>query len=107
MLNIDPNAQPYLKSLTTCLQRLAEEGYTEEFQVMGKGLLAAISGRFYTPETLDVVNCFHFKAKGKNNAAALFMIQAKDGTKGTLVDNLERESGPLGYLLHQCGKRNQ
>jgi hypothetical protein len=106
MLLTDPNAQPYLKSLTSCRNKVMQEGFTEDFTVAGKGLLAAASGRFYTTDALEVITCMHFKAKGKRNASAvLFVLQTSDGLKGTLVDTYERESGPVAQLLHQCGKR--
>lgn len=106
MLFIDPDAKPYLKSLTACHTKVVADGFTEDFQVAGKGLLGITSGRFYTPDSVEVITCLHFKAKGKKNAAAvLFVIQTADGLKGTLVDTYERESGPVAQLLHQCGKR--
>lgn len=106
MLLTDPNAQPYLKSLTSCRNKVVEEGFTEEFQVVGKGLLGVVCGRFYTIDALEMVTCFHFRAKEKRAAAALFILQTKDGIKGTLVDTYEKESEPVTQLLHLCGKRN-
>lgn len=106
MLFSDPNAKPYLKSLTACHTKVVQEGFTEDFQVAGKGLLGVASGRFYTTDSVEVITCLNFKTKGKRNAAAvLFLIETNDGLKGTLVDTYERESGPVAQLLHQCGKR--
>jgi hypothetical protein len=106
MLFIDSNAQPYLKSLTSCRNKMVQEGFAEDFTVAGKGLVAVPSGRFYTTDALEVINCMHFKARGKRNATAvLFVLQTSDGLKGTLVDTGEKEGGPVAQLLHQCGKQ--
>ncbi len=106
MLFTESNEQPYLKSLTSCRNKMMEEGFAEDFTVAGKGLLAKASGRFYTTDAVEIITRMQFKARGKRNAAAvLFVIQIKDGLKGTLVDTTEKEKGPLAQLLHQCGKK--
>lgn len=106
MLLIDPNAQPYLKSLTACLNKVVQEGFTEDFKVLDEGILAVKCGHLYPPEAIEIINCIRFAGKGhKNGEAALFIMQANDGIKGTFVDTYKPNSGPGAQLLAKSGKR--
>ncbi|MFN2456617.1 MAG: hypothetical protein ABR502_00295 [Chitinophagaceae bacterium] len=76
-----------MKSLVTCLNRMEMEGYTEHFKMTDRGLEALQQQKNYHPDQVQVVNCFKFEGNAdKNNNAVLFVIEANDGTKGTLVD---------------------
>ncbi len=82
MLNGDFHI-PYLKSLTTCLNRIVRKGYTEDFKVTEQGLQAVQHHKNYHPDQVRVVNYFRFE--GNSDNALLIVIETIDGTKGTLV----------------------
>lgn len=78
---------PYMKSLAICLNRMVNEGYTEDFKVTDNGLLALRTNKHYTPEQIEVVNFYRFEGESDpGDNAILYVIETDDGTKGTLVD---------------------
>ncbi len=95
---------PYMKSLTTCLNRIVRKGYTEDFKMTEYGLEALQHNKSYHPDQVQVVNYFRFE--GNSDNAILLVIETADGTKGTLIgaddqhynrilDKLMKEPGPL------------
>jgi len=87
MIINEHNNMPYMKSLTSCLRRMINEGYTEDFKVTGDGLEASQHRRQYHPDQINVVNFFRFEGESDpDDNAILYVIETNDGTKGTLVD---------------------
>ncbi len=79
---------PYMKSLASCLNRVINEGYTEDFRATENGLVGKQKHNSYTPDQIDVVNFFRFEGESDpDDNAILYVIEATDGTKGTLVDS--------------------
>ena len=76
-----------MKSLATCLQRIVNDGYTEDFSVSENGLEAPQRKSVYSPEQIQVVNFFRFEGPSDPaDNAILYVIETRDGAKGTLVD---------------------
>lgn len=78
---------PWMKSLSSCVRRMKEEGYTEDFQVTSKGLTSFDKSKTYKPDQVKIVNFYRFEGEsdpGDNNI--LYVIETDDGSKGTLVD---------------------
>jgi hypothetical protein len=87
MIVNENNTMPYMKSLTTCLNRMVTDGYTEDFKVTGDVLEALHNPHNYTPSQIQVVNFFRFEGESDpGDNAILYVIETNDGTKGTLVD---------------------
>jgi hypothetical protein len=87
MIVNENNSMPYMKSLATCLNRVVNEGYTEDFKVTDMGLEAVTHHQNYTPEEIQVVNFYRFEGESDpDDNAILYVIETADGTKGTLVD---------------------
>lgn len=87
MIVNENNSMPYMKSLANCLNRMVVEGYTEDFRVTEKGLEAPQHEKKYEPNQVQVVNFFRFEGESDpDDNAILYVIEAEDGTKGTLVD---------------------
>lgn len=81
------NTQPYMKSLTTCLNKMVSDGYVEDFKVSDRGLESLNSGKCYRPEEVQVINFFRFEGMSDpDDNAILYVIRTNDGTKGTLID---------------------
>ena len=86
MLN-ENNSMPYMKSLATCLRKMLEEGYTEDFQITEQGLESLRKHYNYSPEQIEIVNFFRFEGESDpDDNAILYVIETNDGTKGTLID---------------------
>jgi hypothetical protein len=78
---------PYMKSLSTCLNRMVNEGYSEDFKVTDAGLESIQHKTKYFPEHIQVVNFFRFEGESDpDDNAILYVIETNDGIKGTLVD---------------------
>ena len=76
-----------MKSLSTCLNKLVLDGYTEDFSAGERGLLSLQSERIYEPSQIHVVNFFRFEgASDPADNTILYVIETNDGLKGTLVD---------------------
>lgn len=76
-----------MKSLSTCLNRMIADGYTEDFKVTDNGLEALQHTQKYKPEEVQVVNFFRFEGiSDPDDNAILYVIRTTDGTKGTLID---------------------
>lgn len=102
MLFTNPNTLPYLKSLTTCLNKATQEGYTEEFYMHLQHLHSKQGGRTYPLQEIEVLNCFHFEGKGQVcEEAYLLILQTADGTKGTLVSTSLEKENPASSLLQK------
>jgi hypothetical protein len=84
-----------LKSLSHRLTKAVEDGYKTNFEATPAGLKSIDSGKMYKPEELQVVH--HFRFEGASDPAdnsILYLIEAGDGTKGTLVDSYGAQSDP-------------
>lgn len=87
MLVNENNSMPYMKSLATCLNRMINDGYTEDFKVSETGLEALQQNKEYAPDEIEVVNFFRFEgASDPDDNAILYVIETNDGVKGTLID---------------------
>ena len=87
MIVNENNSMPYMRSLTTCLNRMISDGYTEDFKVTDEGLESLHEHRNYKPEQIEVVNFFRFEGESDpDDNAILYVIETNDGIKGTLID---------------------
>jgi len=88
MITNENNSLPYMKTLASCLNKMNEEGYTDEFKAMGvEGLLSLQTGKLYRPEDVKIVNFYRFEGvSDPEDMSILYVIETTDGLKGTLVD---------------------
>ena len=87
MIVNENNSQPYMKSLSTCLNKMISDGYDEDYKVTERGLESLHSGKTYTPEQVQIVNFFRFEGMSDpDDNAILYVIKTDDGGKGTLID---------------------
>lgn len=78
---------PWMKDLSSCTNRMKEEGYKEDFQVTSKGLTTFNNDKTYKPEQVRIVNFYRFEGESDpGDNTILYVIETDDGTKGTLVD---------------------
>lgn len=85
-----------MKTMTSCVNKLVIDGYTENFKVTENGLLAQGKQKNYKPEEVRIVNFFRFEgASDPADNSILYAIETNDGVKGTLTDAY----GPYADLL--------
>jgi hypothetical protein len=87
MIVNENNSQPYMKSLSTCLNKMVSDGYVEDFKVTDRGLESLQNGKAYKPDEVQIVNFFRFEGMSDpDDNAILYVIKTDDDTKGTLID---------------------
>ena len=79
---------PPLKTLASCLNKALQDGYKENFKATSKGIESVETEKNYKPEDLHVVDFYRFEgASDPADSAILYVMEAPDGAKGTLVDS--------------------
>jgi hypothetical protein len=77
----------WMKTLSSCVNKVKGDGYTEDFQVTKKGLTTYNEDKVYTPEQVSIVNFYRFEGTSDpGDNIILYVIETSDGTKGTLSD---------------------
>lgn len=78
---------PPMKSLSSVMNKAVEDGYKANFEATATGIKETESEKMYAPEDLQVVNFYRFEgASDPADNSILYIIEAPDGVKGTLVD---------------------
>jgi len=86
MIVNENNSQPYMKSLSTCLNKMISDGYDEDYKVTERGLESLHKGKVYKPEQVQIVNFFRFEGMSDpDDNAILYVIETEDGGKGTII----------------------
>lgn len=89
---------PFLRSMVTCLSKVVNDGYSEDFKATSGGLRSVSTDKLYTPDQVRVVNCFRFEGfSDPDDNAVLYVIETNDGVKGTLIDAYGAYADPLVY----------
>jgi hypothetical protein len=103
MLVNENNSMPYMKSLSTCLNRMVSDGFTEDFKMTEQGLESLNHDKTYKPEQVQIVNFFRFEGMSDpDDNAVLYVIQTDDGVKGTLIDAFGVYNDPrIGKFMQQ------
>ena len=76
-----------MTTMTSCVNRLQEQGYSENFVAKEKGLEAPSSKKIYEPEQMKIVNFYRFEGESDPaDNAIVYALEAEDGVKGLIVD---------------------
>lgn len=85
---------PWMKSLSSCVNRMKQEGYTEDFQVTDNKLTTFDHGKQYSPDQVRISSFYRFEGESDpGDNTILYVIETDDGTKGTLVDGYGAYAG--------------
>ncbi len=73
-------------TLSQAVDSLTKEGYEEDFEAEGDKIIGNFSRKEYLPQDLTIVDSYRFdEDTDPENQVIVFAIEAKDGSKGTLV----------------------
>ncbi len=76
-----------MNSLSACLTRASEDGYNENFKIIGNKLTTENERSFYGSEEVAIEDIYHFDDKGTNgDPSVVYLIETHDGRRGTLID---------------------
>lgn len=84
-----------MRSLSHCMEKLTNDGYTANFGVADEKLQHVDSGHSYDPENVDIVDFYRFEGvSDPEDNSILYAIETHDGRKGMLVDAYGAYSNP-------------
>lgn len=87
MIVNENNSLPYMKSLSSCLEKMIADGYTDDFKAEENGLKSLRTEKVYQPEDIIVDNFYRFEGiSDPDDMSILYVISTNDGFKGTLID---------------------
>jgi hypothetical protein len=101
----------YLQTLVDCEKKMREDGYKESFSVQDGCLIALSTCKSYSADEIRIVNFYRFEGQtDPSDSAIMYVIETKDGTKGTLVDgygpSADSETGSLILKVESIQKKN-
>lgn len=75
-----------MNTLLQCLDKVTEEGYTENYMVQEDGLYAPTLDRHFTPNDVHIVNFYRFEGPSNPDDMAILYVIETEKVKGTLID---------------------
>jgi hypothetical protein len=76
-----------MNTLTSCVNKVVKDGYTDSFKVTRQGLYSCAKSKYYTPEEVKVINFYRFEGESDpGDMSIMYVIETTDGVKGTLID---------------------
>ena len=77
----------FMNTLTSCVNKVTKDGYTDNFKVTKEGLYSSIKEKHYKPEEVQVINFYRFEGQSDpGDNAIMYVVETTDGQKGILVD---------------------
>jgi hypothetical protein len=77
----------FMNTLTSCVNKVVKDGYTDSFKVTRQGLYSLSKDRHFQPEQVKVVNFYRFEGESDpGDEIIMYVIETHDGLKGTLID---------------------
>ena len=85
----------YLKTLVDCEKKMRDDGYKENFSIKDEQLHSLTTDKSYKVDEVKIVNFFRFEGQSDPaDNSIMYVIETKDGAKGTLVDGYGPSSDP-------------
>lgn len=77
----------YMAHETSCLEKIQQKGYTEQFRAEGSTLYCFDNQTAYRPDDVSVINFYRFEGiSDPDDMSIIYVIETTDGQKGTLID---------------------
>lgn len=76
-----------METASSFLNKLAQEGFTNNFRALGSVLLCLENNIHYSPDRVRIVDFSRFEgASDPEDNSIVYAIETSDGVKGTLMD---------------------
>ena len=83
-----------------------EEGYKEDFEADETCIKALYSKKEYQPSELKIIDSYRFEGMtNPSDESIVFTIEAKDGTKGTMVMSYGSSTAQNENLIKQIERK--
>ncbi len=89
MIHIETETQEkkQMKTLTFCLDSLAQSGFETQFKATDKGLLSLATKKIFQPDEVKVIHFYRFEGESDpSDNSIVYGIETNSGERGTLVD---------------------
>lgn len=94
------------QTLSGVMNALAKKGYKEDFRTTKECVQAIYSKKNYQPDELQIVATYRFEGEtNPGDQTTLFVIEAIDGLKGTLVMSYSYQSNQDDEMLKKIKKK--
>jgi hypothetical protein len=95
-LNNDNIKVPIMRDISEAINKFVAMGYTQNFKATENGLMSLETSKEYSPEELTIENFFRFEGiSDPDDNSILYVLQAEDGAKGTIIDAYGMYADPL------------
>lgn len=85
--NNQPGEQQFMNTLTSCVNKVVKDGFSDSFNVTSRGLYSCSKENYYSPEQIKVINFYRFEGESDPaDNAIMYVIETADGARGTLID---------------------
>lgn len=85
--NQQNEAIPYMNTLTSCVNKVVKDGYTDAFKVTRNSLYSPSKDKNYSPEQIRIIDFYRFEGQSDPaDNAIMYVIETNDGLKGTVID---------------------
>ena len=89
-------------SLSVAIEALQKEGYTEDFNLVEKGIECKKYKIEWNAGDLEVIRYYRFEGMNDpGDSTILYLIETKDGKKGLLVDSYGADRGVVSSEMIQ------
>ena len=99
----EPMTLKSYKTLSEAVEGLRKRGYAANFEFLDKTFKAVNSGKAFKPSELTIIEHHRFEGMSDpDDMSVLYVIEASDGTRGTIADAFGPQANPdLGVFLKQ------
>ena len=78
---------PFMNTLTTCVNKVLKDGYTDSMKVTRQGLYSTTKNKTYTPAEVSIVDFYRFEGQSDPaDSSIMYVIETNDGAKGVIID---------------------
>lgn len=79
---------PAMNTLTERVNKMTQNGYTDNMKVTKDGLYSTERDKTYAPNEITIIDFFRFEGQSDPaDNAILYVIETEDGCKGMLIDS--------------------
>jgi hypothetical protein len=106
---MDTSEKTHMKTLSSCMNQLKEEGFKEEYVVKANLLRSLDSGEGYASDHVKILNFYRFEGESDpSDNAILYALETKDGKKGVLIDAYGAYADPdIGKFIVEVEEINK
>lgn len=94
----------HFNTLSEAVDAWTQEGFHEDFDTIEGKIRSLNTKETYEPEALDIVASYRFEGKSNpDDSTALFVLEAKNGARGTMVTSYGAKANENDDLIRRLG----